>query len=137
MIQTPHEFFFDECVKLGIHLPSYGKYGEGMLYFPRDLRLKEECRDILNRSAEKLGLEVLGYRKVPVNPDGIGPTALSVEPDMEQVFLACPDHIKQPEDFEQKIIPAAQLCQPYHQQHGKEGCHWFLCSFAILQDRRL
>jgi glutamate synthase (NADPH/NADH) large chain len=21
MIQTPHEFFFDECVRLGIHLP--------------------------------------------------------------------------------------------------------------------
>ena len=35
MIQTPHEFFFDECVQLGIHLPPYGKYGVGMLFFPR------------------------------------------------------------------------------------------------------
>src|SRR5450432_2600503 len=104
MIQTPHEFFFDECVKLGIHLPPYGKYGVGMLYFPRDLRLKEECRDIFNRSAEKLGLEVLGYRKVPVDPHDIGPTALSVEPVMEQVFVVCPDHIKQPEDFERKLF---------------------------------
>ena len=99
MIQTPHEFFFDECVRLGVHLPAYGKYGVGMLFFPRDIRLKEECRDIFARSAEKLGLEILGYRKVPVNPDGIGPTALSVEPEMEQVFVACPDHIKQPDDF--------------------------------------
>ena len=57
MIQTPHEFFFDECVKLGIHLPSYGKYGVGMLFFPRISVCKEECRDIFNRSAEKLGLE--------------------------------------------------------------------------------
>jgi len=104
MIQTPHEFFFDECVKLGIHLPPYGKYGVGMLFFPRDIRLKEECRDIFSRSAEKLGLEILGYRKVPVNPEGIGPTALSVEPEMEQVFIACPDHIKQPDDFERKLF---------------------------------
>jgi len=104
MIQTPHEFFFDECIRLGIHLPSFGKYGVGMLFFPRDIRLKEECRDIFNRSAEKLGLEILGYRKVPVNPDGIGPTALSVEPEMEQVFVACPDHITQPEDFERKLF---------------------------------
>jgi len=104
MIQTPHEFFFDECVRLGIHLPSYGKYGVGMLYFPKDIRLKEECRDIFNRSAEKLGLEILGYRKVPVNPDGIGPTALSVEPEMEQVFIACPDHMKQPDEFERKLF---------------------------------
>ena len=75
-----------------------------MIFFPRDMMLKEECRDIFNRAAEKLGLEVLGYRKVPVNPDGIGPTALSVEPDIEQVFIACPDHINDPEEFERKLF---------------------------------
>ena len=55
----PHEFFFDECIKLGVHLPSFGKYGVGVIFFPRDIRLSEECRDIFNRSAEKLGLEIL------------------------------------------------------------------------------
>ncbi|OLY92185.1 glutamate synthase (NADH) large subunit [Cnuella takakiae] len=104
MIQTPHEFFFDECVKLGVHLPSFGKYGVGVLLFPKDIRLKEECRDIFNRAAEKLGLEVLAYRKVPVNAEGIGTTALSVEPEMEQVFIASPDHITNPEDFERKLF---------------------------------
>ncbi len=104
MIQTPHEFFFDECIKLGIHLPSFGKYGVGVIFFPREIRLREECRDIFNRTAEKLGLEVLVYRKVPVNPEGVGPTALSVEPEMEQVFIACPDHINNPDDFERKLF---------------------------------
>ena len=104
MIQVPHEFFFDECIKLGVHLPSFGRYGVGVLFFPQDIRLREECRDIFNRTAEKLGLEVLAYRKVPVNTDGIGPTALSVEPEMEQVFIACPDHITQREDFERKLF---------------------------------
>lgn len=104
MIQTPHEFFFDECVKLGVHLPPFKKYGIGVLFFPKDIRTKEECRDILNRCAEKLGLEVLAYRKVPVNADGIGVTALSVEPEIEQVFVACPDHINNPDDFERKLF---------------------------------
>src|SRR5215211_2862252 len=104
MIQTPHEFFFDECVKLGVHLPPYGKYGVGVLFFPQDIRLKEECRDIFNRCADKLGLEVLVYRKVPVEADDIGHTALSVEPEMEHVFIACPDHISNPEDFERKLF---------------------------------
>lgn len=104
MIQTPHEFFFDECVKLGVHLPPFKKYGVGVLFFPKDIRLKEECRDILNRCAEKLGLEILVYRKVPVNADGIGITALSVEPEIEQVFVACPDHINNPDDFERKLF---------------------------------
>src|ERR1041384_1103934 len=104
MIQTPHEFFFDECIKLGVHLPAFGRYGVGVIFFPREIRLREECRDIFNRAAEKFGLEILVYRKVPVNPDGIGPSALSVEPEMEQVFIACPDHINNPEDFERKLF---------------------------------
>lgn len=104
MIQMPHEFFFDECLKLGVHLPSFGKYGVGVIFFPKEIRLREECRDIFNRTAEKLGLEVLAYRKVPVNKDGIGYTALTVEPEMEQVFIACPDHISNPDDFERKLF---------------------------------
>jgi len=104
MIQTPHEFFFDECLKLGVHLPSFGKYGVGVIFFPKEIRLREECRDIFNRTAEKLGLEILAYRKVPVNTHDIGPTALSVEPEMEQVFIACPDHISNPDDFERKLF---------------------------------
>ncbi|MEX6686599.1 glutamate synthase large subunit [Danxiaibacter flavus] len=104
MIQTPHEFFFDECIKLGVHLPAFGKYGVGVIFFPKEIRLREECRDIFNRSAEKLGLEVLAYRKIPVNQNGIGATALSVEPEMEQVFVACPDHINNPDEFERKLF---------------------------------
>ncbi|MEI6087631.1 MAG: glutamate synthase large subunit [Bacteroidota bacterium] len=104
MLQMPHEFFFDECINLGIHLPSYGKYGVGFLFFSKEIRVREECRDIFNRAAEKLGLEILGYRKVPVNRTDIGPSALSVEPCMEQVFIACPDHITDPEAFERKLF---------------------------------
>ena len=104
LIQIPHEFFFDESIRLGFHLPSYGRYGVGTIFFPREIRVREECRDIFNRAAEKLRLEILGYRKVPVNAEGIGPTALSVEPEIEQVFIACPDHISNPDDFERKLF---------------------------------
>ncbi len=104
MIQIPHEFFFAECVKLGVHLPAFGRYGVGVIFFPREIRLREECREIFARAAERLGLEVLTYRKVPVNTSDIGTTALSVEPVIEQVFIACPDHIQDPEEFERKLF---------------------------------
>ena len=104
LIQIPHEFFFDECVKLGVHLPAFGRYGVGVIFFPKEIKLREECRDIFNRAAEKLGLEIISYRSVPVNTFDIGPTALSVEPVMEQVFIACPDHIANPIDFERKLF---------------------------------
>ena len=104
MIQIPHEFFFDECIKLGAHLPNYGKYAVGVLFFPKDNALKQECREIFDRAAEKLGLEIITYREVPVNTKDIGKTALSVEPSMEHVFIKCPDDIETPEIFERKIF---------------------------------
>ena len=104
MFQMPHEFFFDECLKTGIHLPAFGKYGVGVLFFPNDIRLREQCREIFNRATEYLGLEIITYRKIPVNPETLGITALSVEPEMEQVFIACPDHITNPDEFERKLF---------------------------------
>ncbi len=104
LIQVPHAFFFDECLKAGVHLPPFGKYGVGFIFFPKEIRLREECRDIFSRAAEELGLEILTWRKVPVNPADIGFTARSVEPEMEQVFVACPDHINDPMAFERKLF---------------------------------
>ncbi len=104
LFQIPHEFFFDECIKLGVHLPESGRYGVGMIFFPKSIGLREECRDIFNRAAEKLGLDILVYRKVPVIKNDIGPSALSVEPCMEQVFIACPDSVNDTDDFERKLF---------------------------------
>jgi glutamate synthase (NADPH/NADH) large chain len=104
LIQIPHAFFFDECLKAGVHLPPFGKYGVGFVFFPKEVRLREQCRDIFSRAAEELGLEILTWRKVPVNPADIGYTARSVEPEMEQAFIACPDHINDPMAFERKLF---------------------------------
>jgi glutamate synthase (NADPH) large chain len=104
LIQTPHEFFFEECLKLGVHLPRFGKYGVGVVFFPKDLRLREECRETFLRAAEQLNLDVLAWRKIPTNPTDIGSSALSVEPCMEHVFIACPDSINDSEEFERKLF---------------------------------
>ncbi len=104
MIQIPHEFFFDELLHKGIHLPNSNEYGVGFIFFPAEKGIKEECKEIFSRAAEKLGIEIIGYRSVPVVKDTIGPSALSVEPIMEQVFVKKPDHISDPEDFERKLF---------------------------------
>ncbi|HSK13319.1 MAG TPA: hypothetical protein VK907_08890, partial [Phnomibacter sp.] len=104
MIQVPHEFFLEECIKLGIHLPPAGQYGVGVIFFPQNIALREACREVFNRSAEKLGLEILCYRKVPVNRHDIGETALSVEPEMEQVFIAIPANLPDAQSFERKLF---------------------------------
>ncbi len=104
MIQVPHEFLFDECLRTGFSLPQYGDYGVGMLFMPKEIRAREECREIIYRTAEKLGFEVLGFRKVQVDTTDIGNMALSVEPEIEQVFVARPYHIAAGADFERKLF---------------------------------
>ncbi|WP_416438678.1 glutamate synthase large subunit [Phnomibacter sp. MR] len=104
MIQIPHEFFYAEALKSGVMLPAVGKYGVGVIFFPKNVTLREACRDTFNRTAEQLGMEILWYRRVPVNTEGIGETALSVEPEMEQVFIKCPDHINDQTDFDRKLF---------------------------------
>ncbi|SMC94617.1 glutamate synthase large subunit [Pedobacter nyackensis] len=103
MIQLPHEFLYDECLKIGFSLNESGDYGVGMLFLPKDVKAREECREIIYRAAEKLNLEVLGFRKVLTNTEGIGDMALSVEPEMEQVFIARPYAIAAGADFERKL----------------------------------
>jgi glutamate synthase (NADPH/NADH) large chain len=104
LLQIPHEFFFEECSKLGFLLPPCGQYGVGMIFFPKESTFREECRGVFMRAAAKLGLTILGFRKVPVNPEGVGETALSVEPEIEQVFIACPENMTDPEVFERKLF---------------------------------
>ncbi|MEI6408192.1 MAG: glutamate synthase large subunit [Bacteroidota bacterium] len=125
LIQTPHEFFFDACLELGVHLPAFGKYGVGMVFFPKDILLREACRDIFTRAAERLGLEILTWRKVPVCPDDIGAMALSVEPEIEQVFIACPDHIAIPDDFERKLFVLRNHASHLIQQTVKQDAIGF------------
>lgn len=131
LIQIPHEFFYAECLQLGIRLPDAGKYGVGMIFFPKEPRWREECREIIARCAEKVGLEILGYRKVAVRPDGIGETALSVEPEIEQVFIACPYHITDTEEFERKLFVLRNyITKTVRCSVPKDKADFYICSFS-------
>lgn len=104
LIQVPHAFLYEECLKLGIQLPDYSRYGVGMVSFPQEIPIREECRAIIEQAAQKLDIAILGYREVPTDNSALGETAKSVEPMMEQVFFECPDGLETPLDFERKLF---------------------------------
>lgn len=87
LIQLPHEFLADEAVRLGFELPSPGKYGVGMVFFPRDKKVANACRDVLKKNIIAMGFELIGFRAVPVDHSVPGPDASEVEPVIEQVFV--------------------------------------------------
>lgn len=103
LIQMPHDFFAEECKKAGFELPSFGDYAVGMVFFPPDKDRREECKALLNDYIKDLGFSLLGYREVPVHSKGVGPTALSVEPKIEQVFIR-QNEFKDPDALERRLF---------------------------------
>ncbi|MCQ1058921.1 glutamate synthase large subunit [Photobacterium sp. ZSDE20] len=87
LLQKPHEFLLEETVKQGIRLPAFEQYGVGVVLFPKDEYKRQQCRDILERNAKRLDLEVIGYRVLPVDNSMIGEDPLSTEPQFEHVFI--------------------------------------------------
>ena len=84
MLQTPHEFFDDE---LSFELPERGTYAVGSLFLPRDDPARERLVEFVEESFTAEGLEVLGWRSVPTDNEGLGATAVESEPDVQQVFV--------------------------------------------------
>src|SRR5687767_4365992 len=87
LIQLPHDFLAEEASRLGFELPSAGTYGVGMVFFPRDKKVMNACREVLKKNIAALGMEVIGFRGVPVDHSIPGPGAAEVEPLIEQVFV--------------------------------------------------
>ncbi|MDQ8204085.1 glutamate synthase large subunit [Pelagicoccus sp. SDUM812003] len=105
LIQIPHEFFVEELTKRDIRLPEAGAYGVGMVFFPADESQREECRALLNRNLEKLGLSLICYREVPKDNSTLGQSSLDTEPKIEQVFIGKPEELTN-QEFERKLYVA-------------------------------
>jgi len=103
LFQLPHEFLLDECIDQAVRLPEPGHYGVGMLFLPKRIATYAACKALITEVAKQLGVPVLGTRRVPVNPAGIGETALSAEPQVEQVFFGRPAGLATDDDYERKL----------------------------------
>ncbi|MFW9600723.1 MAG: glutamate synthase subunit alpha, partial [Prevotella sp.] len=83
LLQIPHEFILLQ----GIPVPEKGKYGTGLVFFPKDEKRQREILSIMIEEIEREGLSLMHLRNVPTNPDCLGEAAISTEPDIKQIFV--------------------------------------------------
>ncbi|MBC8091662.1 MAG: glutamate synthase large subunit [Pseudonocardia sp.] len=85
VLQIP-DAFFREVVPF--ELPAEGAYAAGIAFLP--VQGTEEAVAEIDRLAADEGLRVLGWRELPVDPDGadIGPSARAAMPVFRQLFVA-------------------------------------------------
>ena len=94
LIQLPVELLRD-VVDFELPAPAAdgaNTFAAGICFLPQDPVARAEARERVEAIAAEEGLEVLGWRAVPVDPDGaeIGATALGCMPYMSQLFVAAP-----------------------------------------------
>ncbi|KAL1220143.1 Ferredoxin-dependent glutamate synthase 2 [Cardamine amara subsp. amara] len=87
MTSIPWDLFNEWSEKQG--MASFDKLhtGVGMLFLPRDDHIRKEAKKVVTSIFEKEGLEVLGWRAVPVEPSIVGHFAKKTMPNTEQVFV--------------------------------------------------
>ena len=82
-------------------------FAAGICYLPQDPVARAAARETVEAIAEEEGLEVLGWRTVPVDPLGaeVGVTALGCMPYMSQLFVAAPEHTVAGIDLDRRVYP--------------------------------
>ncbi|WP_406031814.1 glutamate synthase large subunit [Nocardioides sp. NBC_00163] len=85
LLQVP-DAFLREVVDFD--LPAERAYAVGTAFIPGDADQVERSVKMVEEIATEEGLEVLGWRDVPVNPDSLGATAKAVMPTFRQLFVA-------------------------------------------------
>ena len=73
---------------LGVELPAKGEYAVANVFFPpENPEVLKDCKAIMERLAKQRGLELLGWRPVPVDNTMLGQDPLDSEPATEQVSV--------------------------------------------------
>ncbi len=84
MIQVPDAYF---RAVVDFDLPPAGQYATGHIFLPTDPGAAERAVQVFEKYALVEGGDILGWRDVPVRPEGLGETADKARPVIRQVFL--------------------------------------------------
>ncbi len=87
LLQVP-DAFLREATADAFTLPAAGGYAVGIGFLPQEADDRTKAVDGVHRIASEEGLEVLGWREVPVAPEMLGATARSTMPYFSQLFVA-------------------------------------------------
>ncbi len=108
MTQIPHSFFRRELKDAPLSL-TRGDYAVGMFFLPSDTDTRKKERRLFETIAEKEGLPVAMWRKVPINPDILGNKAVACMPYIAQCFIARPEKYKAGVEFDRRLYVLRRL----------------------------
>ncbi|NER30246.1 MAG: glutamate synthase subunit alpha, partial [Symploca sp. SIO1C4] len=114
----------------GIEMPPTKQLGVGMVFLPQDETVVSKTREIVENVLRKEGLEVLGWRVVPVQPEVLGIQAKGNQPKIEQIIVSSQQ--KRGDELERLLFKGRCLIAKTLKSRGiaKVPDDVYICSFS-------
>ena len=84
LIDIPHDFFVKNCE---FNLPKERAYAVSNVFLPKRENQRKYCIEIFEKHIREQGLEVIGWRDVPVDESVLGEIAAVTQPFIKQIFI--------------------------------------------------
>ena len=107
LIEIPHDYFVKEC---DFKLPKPYDYAVGMVFLPQKINQLNYCVDVFEKEIQKQGLNILGWRNVPINSKVVGSIAAKTQPVVKQVFIE-KDNTLSESDFNTKLYISRKIAE--------------------------
>ena len=101
LMSMPDEFM---RATVPAELPEAGHYAAGIAFLDRDIETSGQQEQAIAKIVREEGLEVLAWRVVPTNPDGLGLQALAAMPGFKTLVVASPDGALAGVDLDRKTF---------------------------------
>ena len=123
MTALPEKLFTKWFESQNISQPAADGWGVGMVFLPQDAGQIQELKQHVVNVVEAEGLNVLGWREVPVSPEVLGQQARDNQPHIEQIVVSSKDGLTG-DDLERKLYIARSRV-------GKKlSDNFYICSFS-------
>ncbi|XP_072975039.1 ferredoxin-dependent glutamate synthase, chloroplastic isoform X1 [Typha angustifolia] len=127
MSSIPWDLYNTWASEQGLPSLSKSKTGVGMIFLPRDEKFMEDAKSVITKILSEEGLEVLGWRPVPVNTSVVGYYAKETMPNIQQVFVNILE--ENSDDIERELYICRKLIE-----RAAKSAEWkdelYFCSFS-------
>ncbi|MBS3930784.1 MAG: glutamate synthase large subunit [Sphingomonadales bacterium] len=125
LIQIPDALYREWASEALLTLPTEGDYAVAMCFLPQDQAARDFVIGTFEKFIAKEGQRLIGWRDVPVNPEGLGKAVLAEMPVIRQCFVARGDNCADQDAFERKILTIRKQTQnplaALAEKHGMPG----------------
>ena len=120
LLQISHKFFKKACKKEGFDICEEREYGIAQFFFPQHEIKRAQAKKMFEIIVEKEGLELLGWRTVPVIPEVLGHKAKECMPCIMQAFIKKPEEVEKGLPFDRMLyIAPVSYTHLRHRSRGR------------------